>query len=42
MPELEAHDLSAYGNSYASESEGESDGSNQDSQMSYYDKDADE
>jgi len=38
MPELEANDLSAYGNSYASETEGDGDtASINDSQMSHYD-----
>lgn len=42
MPELDKHDLSAYGNSYYSDTDSHGSASQEDSQMSYYDKDADE
>ena len=42
MPELEANDLSAYGNSYASETDEDDSGSEHGSQMSHFDQDADE
>ena len=37
MPELDKNDLSAYGNSYATESDAEESDDSNDSQMSYYD-----